>query len=181
MTLNDGSETTHPKEISNTFNSFFVSVGAKLALKFTSDTTKINPPVSRCEFRWTHIETKSVEKIISSLKNNKATGLDVIGSRLLKAGSPVLSIYLTSIFNTSLLTGYVPKCWKTKRVSPIFKSGIKTDPNNYRSTSILPTPMKIFEKLVHEQISTFICQHDYLNERQSGFRKLFSTATAHLW
>ena len=37
--------------------------------------------------------------------------------------------------------------------------------------------MKIFEKLVHEQISTFIYQHDYLNERQSGFRKLFSTAT----
>ena len=46
---------------------FFVSVGAKLASKFTSDTTKINPPVSRHEFRWTHnIETKSVEKIISS-------------------------------------------------------------------------------------------------------------------
>ena len=40
--------------------------------------------------------------------------------------------------------------------------------------------MKIFEKLVHEQISTFICQHDYLNERQSRFRKLFSTATAEL-
>ena len=38
--------------------------------------------------------------------------------------------------------------------------------------------MKIFEKLVHEQISTFICQHDYLNDRQSGFRKLFSTTTA---
>ena len=28
------------------------------------------------------------------------------------------------------------------------------------------------------EISTFICQHDYLNERKSGFRKLFSTATA---
>ena len=90
VTLNDGSETTHPKEISNTFNSFFVSVGAKLASKFTSDTTKINPPVSRHEFRWTHIETKSVEKIMSSLKNNKATGLDGIGSWLLKTGSPVL-------------------------------------------------------------------------------------------
>ena len=89
VTLNDGSETTHPKEISNTFNSFFVSVGAKLASKFTSDITKINPPVSRHEFQWTHTETKSVEKIISSLKNNKATGLDGIGSRLLKAGSPV--------------------------------------------------------------------------------------------
>ena len=50
VTLNDGSETTHPKEISNTFSSFFVSVSAKLASKFTSDTTKINPPVSRHEF-----------------------------------------------------------------------------------------------------------------------------------
>ena len=50
VTLNDGSETTHSKEISNTFNSFFVSVAAKLASKVTSDTTKTNPPVSRHEF-----------------------------------------------------------------------------------------------------------------------------------
>ena len=138
MPLNDGSKTTHPKEISNTFNSFFVSVGAKLDSKVTSDTTKIYPPVSRHEFRWDHIEAKSVEKIISSLKNNKATGLDRIGLQLLKAGLPVLRIYLTNLFNTSLLTGYVPKCWKTERVSPIFKSGLKTDPNNYRPISILP-------------------------------------------
>jgi hypothetical protein len=175
---NDRTETTDPKEISNIFNSFFVSVGAKLASKFSSDTTKINPTVSRDTFRWAPIETNSVEKKIQSLKKNKATGLDGIGSRLLKAASPVLSIYLTSIFNSSLSTGYVPKCWKTKRVSPIHKNGSKTDPNNYRPISILPIPMKIFEKLVHDQISSFICEHDYLNGRQSGFRKLFSTATA---
>ncbi|XP_057295887.1 uncharacterized protein LOC130624320 [Hydractinia symbiolongicarpus] len=65
---NDGTETSHPKEISNTFNSFFVSVGAKLASKFSSDTTNVNPPVSGHDFRWARIETKSVEKIIRSLK-----------------------------------------------------------------------------------------------------------------
>ena len=178
MTKNDGTDSTDPKEIANIFNSFFVGVGAKLASKFSSDTTKINPPVSRHTFHWSLIETKSVEKLISSLKSNKATGLDGIGSPLLKAGSPVLSIYLASLFNTSLLTAYVPKCWKTKRVSPIHKSGLKSDPDNYRPISILPIPMKIFEKLVHEQFSAFISEHNFLYNRQSGFRKYFSTATA---
>ena len=46
--------------------------------------------------------------LIKNLKNVKATGLDGIGSRILKA--PVLSIYLSKIFNCSLATGYVPKC-----------------------------------------------------------------------
>ena len=51
---------------------------------------------------------------IKNLKNGKATGLDGIGTRILKAGSPVLSIYLAQIFNQSLNIGYVPKCWKLK-------------------------------------------------------------------
>ena len=59
------------------------------------------------------------------------TGLDGIGSRILKAGAPVLSIYLSNIFNCSLATGYVPKCWKMKRVSPVHKGDVKTDPSNF--------------------------------------------------
>ena len=38
--------------------------------------------------------------------------------------------------------------------------------------------MKIFEKIVHDQVSTFIKENTFLNDRQSGFRKLFSTTTA---
>ena len=115
---------------------------------------------------------------IKYLKNGKATGLDGIGSRILKAGAPVLSIYLSKIFNCSLATGYVPKCWKIKRLSPVHKGDVKTDPSNFRPISILPIPMKIFEKIVHDQVSTFIKENTFLNDRQSGFRKLFSTTTA---
>ena len=95
------------------------------------------------------IETKCVEYHIKNLKNGKATGLDGIGTRILKAGSPVLSIYWAQIFNQSLNIGYVPKCWKIKRVSPIHKGDKKTDPNNFRPISKLPIPMKIFEKIVY--------------------------------
>ena len=33
-----------------------------------------------------------------------------------------------------------------KRVSPVHKGDVKTDPSNFRPISILPIPMKIFEK-----------------------------------
>ena len=38
--------------------------------------------------------------------------------------------------------------------------------------------MKFFEKIVHDQVSVFVKENSYLNDRQSGFRKLFSTTTA---
>ena len=88
--------------------------------------------------------------------------MDGIGTRILKAGEPVLSIYFAIIFNCSLATGYVPKCWKTIRVSPIYKVDVKTDPSNFRPISILPIPMKIFEKIVHDQVSAFIKESDFL-------------------
>ena len=119
-----------------------------------------------------------MEDHIKNLKNGKAIGLDGIGTRILKAGSLVLSIYLAQIFNQSLNIGYVPKCWKIKRVSSIHKGDKKTGPNNFKPISILPIPMKFFEKIVHDQVSVFVKENSYLNDRQSGFRKLFSTTTA---
>ena len=65
-------------------------------------------------------------------------------------------IYLAQIFNQRLNIGYVPKCWKIKRVSPIHKGGKKTDPNNFRPISILPIPMKIFEKIVYIYMIKFL-------------------------
>ena len=178
LVTEDGIDVTCPKGIADHFNNFFVNVGVTLASKFSTDTSKVNPPVSDKLFNFSKTNTKCVQDHIKDLKNGKATGLDGIGSRILKAGAPVLSIYLSKIFNCSLATGYVPKCWKMKRVSPVHKGDVKTDPSNFRPISILPIPMKIFEKIVHDQVSTFIKENTFLNDRQSGFRKLFSTTTA---
>ena len=108
------------------------------------------------------------------LKSNKATGPNGVGSRLLKVGSPVLSYILSIFFSKSLEKGYVPRCWKTKRVSLIFKTGSKTDPFNYVPIFILPIPMKVFEKIIHEQVVHFIFQQKFLNNRLSDFHKMYS-------
>ena len=179
VTTEEGIEISDKKEIAKTFNDFFSSVGSKLAASFNfSDTSHINPPVNENPFSFSDVTKSSVQKLISKLDNNKATGLDGISVRALKAGSPILSYYLTYLFNMSLSSGYVPKCWKKKRVTPVFKKGNTDDPNNYRPISILPVTMKIFEKVVHQQVVDFLDLCNILSSSQSGFRNAHSTDTA---
>ena len=45
------------------------------------------------------------------------------------------------------MTRILPSDWKLAKVSPIFKNGSKSDLNNYRPISAIPTVAKIFEKL----------------------------------
>ena len=105
----DGTDVTSPKGIADYFKKYFVNVGVTLSSNVSTDTSKINPPVSEKDFTFSKTDTKCIEDHIKNLKNCKATGLDGIGTRILKAGAPVFSIYLAVIFNYSLATAYVPK------------------------------------------------------------------------
>ena len=175
----DGVEITDKKQISETFNKFFSSIGTKLASVFTfSETLHICPKPVYDTFFFDSVSLSTVTKIISGLDNGKATGLDGICVRSLKAGCPILAYYLTYIYNLSLSTGTVPKCWKRKRVTPIFKKGDADDVNNYRPISILPITMKVFEKIVHFQVSEFLERNKIISQFQSGFRNGHSTDTA---
>ena len=175
----EGVEITDKKQIVETFNSFFSSIGTKLASVFNfSDTSHICPKPVYETFFFDSVSMSTVTKIISGLDNGKATGLDGICVRSLKAGSPILSYYLTFIYNLSLSTGVVPSCWKRKRVTPLFKKGDADDVNNYRPISILPITMKVFEKIVHLQVSEFLERNKIISQYQSGFRNGHSTDTA---
>lgn len=68
--------------------------------------------------------------------------------------------------------------WKHARVTPIFKSGSKTDPANYRPISVLPVFMKILERAIHEMTYTYLLENNLLSTCQSGFRPLHSTTTS---
>jgi hypothetical protein len=47
------------------------------------------------------------------------------------------------IFNVILKTGIYPKSWKESFTIPIYKSGDKNDPNNYRGISLINCLPKI--------------------------------------
>ena len=70
--------------------------------------------------------------IISKLKNNKSTGPDNIGSKLVKDNVSVLVDPLIHLFNLSITTGVVPDKLKLAKVIPVYKNkGEIISPGNY--------------------------------------------------
>ena len=80
------------------------------------------------------------------MNNSEACGSDGITLRFLNDSLPVLVSYLTTIMNTSIVTGIFPTAWKLSIVVPILKTGDVNDPSNYRPISLLPVLSKILEK-----------------------------------
>lgn len=60
----------------------------------------------------------------------------------------------------------------------LFKSGDRSDCNNHRPISILPTFGKIIERAIHSQFYEYLHQNKLLSIRQFGFRHNRSTTSA---
>ena len=85
---------------------------------------------------------------------------------------------LSDLFNIPVDTCVVPSSWKCSRITPLHKGGNSHGFNNYRHISIINCVVKLFEKIVFNQLSHYINEFDILSPYQSGFRSNFSTTTA---
>ena len=112
------------------------------------------------------------------MKTNKAIGLDRVSARLLKDSANVLTPVLTKLFNRSLSSSIYPDIWKCGKVTALFKSGERTDPNNYRPITVLPIVSKILEKAAHSQMYSYLQDNKLLSPFQFGFRPKSSTEIA---
>ena len=108
----------------------------------------------------------------------KSAHIDTYSIKVLKSINYIISPIITNIINKSFETGYFPKFCKIAKVIPLFKSGEKTDVQNYRPISILPILSKIIEKVVHHQLYGFLQRNRILSPNQYGFRKKLSTSDA---
>ena len=80
---------------------------------------------------------------------------------------------VTILFNESLATGELPQEFKAGNLSPLLKPG-KTDtalPANYRGIALTSILSKVLEKIVCNQITSYLDQNGTLHESQYGFRK----------
>ncbi len=86
-----------------------------------------------------------VANTISGLKNSKAMDIYGIDTNFLKRHKETLLQPIAYLINQSLRQSIVPSAWKMALVTPIFKSGERSDMANYRPISILPVVSKIVE------------------------------------
>ena len=95
--------------------------------------------------------------------------------RMYKSAAHIIAEPLCCLINWSLSNGIVPTAWKCAKVIPIPKSS-SMKPDELRPISILPTAVKVMEKLLLKRIQrkTLNC----IGPNQFGFRPSSSTTCA---
>ena len=171
---------TDNNQIANTFNSFFAEIGSKLASDISptyTDPVKFIQPYGS-EFTFRAITTVNLIQTIRKISLNKAPGLDKIPIKLIKLAGDAIYDSLLHIFNLVLDTGVFPDDLKLAKITTIYKEGDKAECGNYRPISVVPTVAKILEKIIYDQLSSYVNDNDIICKQQSGFRPNHSTETA---
>jgi len=173
MTLN-GKDYAGDGIIANAFANFFKSVFNDSPNRFYSDDVVLNYFTAGC----LSIDSLSISELHYGFKNMKAkksSGPDLIPTYILKSLRDQVKYPLLFIFNLSLKTSIFPDAWKLTKVIPLHKKGDKSMIENYRPISILCSPAKIFEIIIHKYAVNHI--EGTLIDQQHGFRVSRSVTT----
>ena len=114
----------------------------------------------------------TVEEIINAakkIKSKKAAYSDRINNEMIKYSVDVLANGFTKLFNTILKSGNFPSPWCEGLISPIFKSGNKLDPNNYRGICVSSSLGKFFCSVLNDRLINFLKTKELLHPSQIGF------------
>jgi hypothetical protein len=171
-------------EVANEFNNFFAGVGPTIhadidaerhdGADFRTNLHYVDSLLSVFD----QTDEREVLEIIADLKTGAAVGYDTISAKFLKKFGTVLAPKIVSLTNQCLLEGTFPDSLKIAKVTPVFKSGNKSNMSNYRPISVLSATSKIFEIIILKRLLSYLNSTDYFNRNQFGFLKSSSTLAA---
>jgi hypothetical protein len=115
---------------------------------------------------------------IEKLKSRKSPGIDQIPAELIKTGGrkfyPEIYKLIISIWKKEKL----PEEWKESIIVSTHKKSDKTDGNNYRGISLLPTMYKMLPNILLSRLTPYA--EKIIGDHQLGFRRNRST-TDHIF
>ena len=118
---------------------YLTDIGKKLASEISpsnSNVAKYIKTIPHSKFKFKQITLIQVHKIISKLKNGKATGIHQMPNKLLRVSKELISSSLARIFNQCIQGNIFPNNFKVRCVRTIFNQVIEstltiTDPSRY--------------------------------------------------
>ena len=155
----NNSYATSDTEKAELFNSFFHSVFTGSSFSLPSMNSLQLPPSCICTIS---LSASEVLDALSSLDPTKSSGCDGIGPKLIKHCALALYVPLYHLYSVSLSKQCIPNEWKCHSITPIYKSGDKSNVMNYRPISLLCIVSKVLEHLVYNKVSTFIINNNIL-------------------
>jgi hypothetical protein len=122
------------------------------------------------------ISPVEIVSVIHKLRPKKTPGHDQITNKIAKNLSKKSTLFLTHVYNAMLRLSYFPP---TRKYSIIIMISKPNKPkhliSSHRPISLLPTFVKLFEKLILHRITSIIDQHSILPKSQFGFRRKHNT------
>ena len=171
-----------PTEITKGFCDHFANVGKTYSDRVQPSRVlvetynkKIN--MSNISMFLSPTDREEIKSLIMNLPAKNSSGCDEISNNLLKKLCPVLTP-LEKIFNKSLNEGVFPELMKLADISPLFKSKLDNEANNYRPISLLMTISKVLEKIVYQRTYGFMESTGQIYNSQYGFRSQHSCENA---
>ena len=175
LTINN-EEVTDKSEICNAFNSFFVSIVSNFDNNFggADNMLDILHPIGNSAL---FIDSDHIE-IYDTIRSLKSSSNLNMPTKFLKLFAPFISPILSDLFNQCLNRGVYPDVLKEASVTPVFKSGDRGDPGNYRPISVLSDVNKLYEEMMLSRLNSFIEHNNIMSKTQYGFRAKTSTQEA---
>ena len=113
-------KTTTDKEKAEVLASFFSSV---FTIEPEGDLPLMHPIEVKQECIEKTYKESEILKLLQNLDVNKSFGPDGLHPKMLKELSATISKPITTIFNSSMCQGLVPKLWKEGNITALFKKG----------------------------------------------------------
>lgn len=155
------------------FNDAFISV---FTCEDISSCPKVNliPDISMPEII---ITEAGIYSLLNKLKISTASDHVGFNNKILKNISASICPILSALFSQMLSLGCIPHDWRIAKVIPIFKSGERSSPLNYRPISLTSTICKLLEHIIHTQVINYLEDHNIIHKYQHGFRRGYSCDT----
>ena len=107
-------------------------------------------------FKLDSITEDCLLKLLKNVEVTKAAGINQVSGKFLKDGAWILAKPISELCNRSMILEGFPDTCKMAKVKPIFKKGLKSDPSNYSSISLLLLLSEVFEKVALDQAKEFL-------------------------
>ena len=118
-----------------------------------------------------------IASILKKIKPSLAIGPDGLPAYFFKQLNASLALPFSLLFSKIFETSTIPSVWSSAVVTPIFKKGFASDPDNYRPISILCCGLKVLEACIKKDLMSYLTSNELITPTQHGFLTSHSTTT----
>jgi hypothetical protein len=106
----------------------------------------------------------------SMLRRGSST-LGFLSVEALRAAAALLAPAVAALFNACAQVGSLPPAWALCAITPIHKSGAKTEPGNYRGIAVGTVLAKMYATLLNLRLTNWAETNNLRAAGQAGFRE----------